>query len=125
MAKNPEKRAIDLHSKIVDDIKRKLTTIAVANTTGNISIVGSSGKYMRTEVLDSLEENEIIATAHYENHAEEDIILEADLQNLKITEIGASRPVCSDCEDLIKLKNIVTRTPFSGKKSRKRKNRKI
>lgn len=35
------------------------------------------------------------------------------------TEIEASRPVCLDCEGLVNEKGVKSKTPHSGKKSRK------
>ena len=51
-------------------------------------------------------------------HAEESLIKSGK----GITEIEASRPVCLDCEDLINEKGVKSKTPRSGKKSRKRRN---
>ena len=48
-------------------------------------------------------------------HAEESLIKSGK----GITEIEASRPVCLDCEDLINEKGVKSKTPHSGKKSRK------
>lgn len=67
-----------------------------------------------------MNKNEIVAKPNLDKHAEEDIIEEANKRNLKITEIGSSRPICFDCEALLKKLNISTKTKFSGKKSKKR-----
>jgi len=48
------------------------------------------------------------------NHAEENVIDEADERNLTITEIGASRPICHDCQYKIEEKGIEAKTEFSG-----------
>jgi hypothetical protein len=118
--KNSEKRAKELHNLIQDEFKKRKITIAVGNTDSNFAIVGTSEKYMQKDVLNEIEENEVLATPNQDKHAEEDIIEEADKREVNVTEIGASRPICSDCEELIKQRNITAKTKFSGKLSRKR-----
>ena len=51
-------------------------------------------------------------------HAEESLIKSGK----GITEIEASRPVYLDCKNLINEKGVKSKTPCSGKKSRKRRN---
>ena len=117
---NPDKRAKELHNKIKDEFKRRKITIAVGNTNKKLSLVGTSERYLQKDVLNAMNKNEIVAKPNINQHAEEDIIDEANKRNLKITEIGASRPICFDCETLLKKLNIPTKTKFSGKKSKKR-----
>lgn len=45
---------------------------------------------------------------------------EATERSLTLLEIGASRPICLDCEEMIKAKGIETLTEFSGKVSKNR-----
>ncbi len=118
--KNPDKRAKELHNEIKDEFKKRKITIAVGYTDSDFSLVGTSEKYMQDDVLNALNENEIVATPNYDKHAEEDIIEEAEKREVKVTDIGASRPICSDCEEIIKENKITTHTEFSGKKSKKR-----
>jgi hypothetical protein len=65
-------------------------------------------------------EHEIIARSRTGNHAEENVMDEATERNLTLVEIGVSRPICLDCEELIKDKGIETKTEFSGKISKNR-----
>ena len=51
-------------------------------------------------------------------HAEESLIKSGK----RITEIETSGPVCLDCKDLMNEKSVKSKTPRSGKKSRKRHN---
>ncbi len=118
--KKPDERAKELHSKIRNTIARNQTTIAVGVTENEQTIVGTSDKIMQRDVINALEQNEIVAACQFGKHAEEDVIDEADNRNLTITEIGASRNICNECEDLLKSRNIKTSTPFSGKKSKNR-----
>ena len=118
--KNPDKRAKDLHNEIKDEFKKRKITIAVGYTDSDFSIVGTSEKYMQEDILNAMNENEIVATPNYDKHAEEDIIAEAEKREVNVTDIGASRPICIDCEEIIKNKNITSHTEFSGKKSKKR-----
>jgi len=119
--KNPDKRAKELHNLLENERTKRHTTTAVGNTEQDITIVGTSEDYMRPEIKVTLLEHEIPSKSRKGNHAEENVMDEAGERNLNITEIGASRPICLDCEIKIKEKGIETKTKFSGKKSRKRK----
>jgi len=119
--KNTDIRAKELHESIESERTKRHTTTAVGNTEQDITIVGTSEDYFRPEIKSALIENEILAKSRTGNHAEENVIDEADERNLKITEIGASRPICLDCEIKIKEKGIEAKTEFSGKQSKKRK----
>lgn len=118
--KNPDTRAKELHNEIKDEFKKRKITIAVGYTDSDISLVGTSEKYMQKDVLKAMNVNEIVATSNYDKHAEEDIIAEAEKREINVTDIGASRPICLDCEEIIKNKNITSHTEFSHKKSKKR-----
>lgn len=118
--KDPTKRANELHDLIEDDRKKRHTTTAVGDTDTDISIVGTNEACLRTEIKRGLLPHEIIAKSKPGNHAEENILDTAAEKNLKITNIGASRPICLDCEEKIKDLGITTKTEFSGKKSKKR-----
>ncbi len=48
-------------------------------------------------------------------------MLFAQMRELKITTISASRPICIECQELIEQNDIKTNTPFSGEKSKKSK----
>ena len=113
-------RAKELKSKIKNKIASNMTTIAVG-LTDKETIIGTNDVRLHKDVKEGLYEDEIVAKCQKNNHAEEDVIAEADNRNLTIKEIGASRNICSDCEKLIKERGIPTVTPFSCKKSRKRK----
>ena len=121
MDKNPNERARALHSKIKDPRKRRSTTTAVGQTQERISIVGTSDRYLRKEIREAMNEDEIVAPSVEGKHAEQNVMAEAEQQQLTVTDIGASRPVCADCEAVIKAKGIRSWSPFSGKKSKKRK----
>lgn len=121
--KNPDKRAKELHEKIKDSRKKRSVTTAVRNTETEISIVGTSDRYLRKEIREALNENELEAKSILGNHAEQNVLAEAEKRNLTIVEIGASRPICLDCEEELKEKGIFSWSPFSGKKSRNRKNK--
>lgn len=118
--KNPTERAEELHNLIEDERKRRHTTTAVGNTEGEITIVGTNEEYLRTEIRRALLPHEIIAKSKPGNHAEENIIDEAQEKNLSIIEIGASRLICLDCEELLNELGINTQTGFSGRKSKNR-----
>lgn len=119
-SKDPTQRAHELHELIEDERRKRNTTTAVGNTDTEVSIVGTSELYLRTEIKKGLLPHEIVAKSQVGNHAEENILHTAAEKNLKILSIGASRPICLDCEEQIKALNIETSTPFSGKKSKNR-----
>lgn len=118
--KNPHDRANELHDLIADERKKRHTTTAVGNTTEEIFIVGTNEEYVRMEIRRALFEYEIIAKSRPGNHAEENVMDEATERSLTLLEIGASRPICLDCEEKIKAGGIETQTEFSGKKSKNR-----
>ena len=120
--KNPNERANELQNLINSERTKRHTTTAVGNTEQNLVIVGTNEEYMRAEIKMALLKHENPAKSRKGNHAEENIIDYADEKKLKISEIGASRPICFDCEIKIKEKGIISKTKFSGKKSRSRKN---
>jgi hypothetical protein len=105
---------------IEDERKKRHTTTAVGDTDSEITIIGTNEEYLRLEIKRALLKHEIVAKSKLGNHAEENIIDEAASKMLTITEIGASRPVCLDCEEKMKELNIKTQTEFSGKKSKNR-----
>ena len=116
---NPDKRAKELHA-LLNPITQRQVTIAVGNTTENISLVGTSENQMRKVIKENLLDHEMVAKPDVDTHAEEDIITSAERLALNLTEIGASRAVCLDCEELLKEKGIDIKTELSGKKSKKR-----
>ena len=116
---NVEKRVKELHEKLGKTTQNKTTT-SVGITKEEIGIVGSSEGRLRKTVKKALYDFEIEAKGKSGKHAEEYVIEEAENKKLTLTEIAASRPVCIDCQKIIKKKEIKTQTPFSGKKSKKR-----
>ena len=117
---NSHNRAKELHDLIEDERKKRHTTTAVGNTSEDVSIVGTNEEYLRFEIRRALLDHEIIAKSRVGNHAEENVMDEAKERNLRLTEIGASRPICLDCEAKIVEQGIETQTEFSGKVSKNR-----
>ncbi len=118
--KNPHDRARELHDLITDERKKRHTTTAVGNTAEDTSIVGTNEEYLRLEIRRALSEHEIIARSRAGNHAEENVMEEAQERNLTLSAIGTSRPICLDCEEKIKAWDIHNETEFSGKVSKNR-----
>jgi len=119
--KNPDKRAKELHDLITDERKKRHTTTSVGNTSEGRSIVGTSEEYLRIEIKKAMQAHEIPAKSRKGNHAEKNVLDEAQQRDLTLVEIGASRPICLDCENLLKDKDIEAKTEFSGKRSKNRK----
>lgn len=119
--KNPEERAKELYNLLPNERTKRHLPTAVGYTIENISIVGTSENYLRPEIKEALNKTGIPANSKQGNHAEENIQEEAGEKQLKVTDIGASRSICLDCEIKIKEKGIKACTIFSDKKSRKRK----
>ena len=115
-----EQRVKELHEKLNKTTQDKTTT-SVGLTDDEIGIVGSSEGKLRKTVRKELHDFEIEAKGKPDKHAEEYVIDEAENQNLTLIEIAASRPICIECQELIEEKVIETKSPFSGKKSKKHK----
>ncbi|TAE04132.1 MAG: hypothetical protein EAZ97_00490 [Bacteroidetes bacterium] len=118
--KKLEERAKELHQLIPNIVARNRVTIAVLQTQTEMVIVGTSERELRALQRKALLENEIEAESTDKNHAEENVIAKAKELGLKGLEIGASRPICLDCEDLIKQEGIIPQTELKGKKSKNR-----
>lgn len=109
-----------MHGLIDNPIASDYTTIAVLNTEEGLALVGSSALSLDKRVRENLVSTEKEAKGTKGQHAEEKVIQLAKEEKLSPTEIGASRPICLDCEELLEENNILTKTKFSGKKSKKR-----
>lgn len=117
---DPESRAKELHSLIKNKVARSFVTIAVLTTETETVIVGTNERKLREEQKDALFSEEIEAETHMGKHAEENVIAFAKKIGLEGKEIGVSRPICLDCENLIKEEGILAKTIFKGKKSKNR-----
>ena len=111
---DPEKRAKELHEKIKFKFTRDKNTTAVLNTDTNAVIVGSNEVRLRKEQREAMYNNEIEATG--QGHAEVTVINKAEELELTGTEIGVSRPICKNCEELIKEKGVDNKTKFKSQK---------
>ena len=106
----------EAHSQLDETAQRYKTTAIGRDSKGKLYISSSDNivpKPQRTWA----ESKGITVVNMKDTHAEESLIK----ANKGIKDIEASRPVCLDCEDLMKKKKVKTNTPLSGKKSRKRK----
>ena len=90
-----EKRVKELHRKLGKATQDKTTT-SVGITKEEIGIVGSSEGILRKTVKKELYNFEIEAKGKSGKHAEEYVMEKAENENLTITEIAASRPICID-----------------------------
>ena len=118
---NPDQRAKALQGLVTDERKKRHTTTSVGNTSEGTAIVGTSEEYLRIEIKKAVLPHEMPARSRSGNHAEENVLDEAQERNLNLVEIGASRPICLDCENRLKAKGIEAKTDFSGKPSKNRK----
>lgn len=93
-----EARAVELHSKVPIPTQNR-TTVAVATATdeaGNsVSLVGSSERRLRPAQRDALNNGEVEVVGS--GHAETTILRHANENNLTVTEMAASRPICEEC----------------------------
>ena len=122
-----KKRADELHDALKStDLPEKVTNntvIGVAKTKdGGVHV--STNSSMMGRVKDKLELKEgesFVGSRSNTAHAEENLIhgLEDDLGK-KINQLDASSPMCKNCADLTKSRNINTNTPTTGKPSRNR-----
>jgi hypothetical protein len=117
---NPDDRAKELHSHL-GIVTQDKTTTAVGLTEENIGIVGSSEGRLRKIIRKLLFPFEVEAEGEAGSHAEQNVINEAKKREMKLTNMGASRDICIECQEMIENANIEASTTFSGKKSKERK----
>ena len=111
------KLVMEAHSQLDQTAQRFKTTAIGRSTSGKLFI--SSSDNIVPKVQRTWAESKGITVINMKDaHAEESLIKSGK----GITEIEASRPVCLDCEDLMNGKGVKSKTPRSGKKSRKRRN---
>jgi uncharacterized protein YfeS len=117
---DPDARAKYLHSLLQNPFTKSRVTIAVL-TTNKETVVGTSEPQLRNVQKQALNSHEVEAIDDKnDKHAEEKVIAKAKEMGLEAREIGASRPICSDCEALIKQEGIVPKTKLKKKKSKNR-----
>ena len=111
------KLVMEAHLQLDQTAQRFKTTAIGRSTSGKLFI--SSSDNIVPKVQRTWAESKGITVINMKDaHAEESLIKSGK----GITEIEASRPVCLDCEDLMNEKGVKSKTPRSGKKSRKRRN---
>ncbi len=107
--KNPSEviisRAAELLSQIPENSRSRITmgVAIVDDAAGNRKVlVGTSepNGYLRPGVLLN-DELEILAVGPGGSHAEADIVRYAKENDLEIIDIGATRPVCTECQRII------------------------
>ena len=104
----------DAHSQLdVGSQSRKTTAIGV-DSDGNYHIASNNDTVPRSQRVWA--ENNGVNVVNGVGHAEETIMNNVS----NIEHIDASRPVCIDCENMMKSKGVTTDTSMSGKKSRNR-----
>ena len=112
-------RVTELHKKL-GKVTQNKTTTAVGFADEEIGIIGSSEGKLRKSVRKELYKFEIEAKGEPGKHAEEYVIDEAENRGFHLNQIAASRNICMECQQLIEENEIEAKTPFSGKKSKKR-----
>ena len=116
-----QSRADELHGNLPTRTKGATTTgvATVIKPDGSSETwVASSEKNLRRPVKDALNPGEIAISGV--GHAEETIINAAKEKGYTVQAVASSRPVCADCEAMIKGADATSGTIFSGKKSRVR-----
>ncbi|WP_202923360.1 RHS repeat domain-containing protein [Pontibacter pudoricolor] len=110
-----EARAKTIHSA-VPKITQSKTTIAVGEAKtaegAAVRIVGSSEKRLRPAQRALLSSNEVEAVG--QGHAETTILNYANQNNMNVTSIGASRPICDNCATAIKGAGVTPASPIKN-----------
>ncbi|MEE1947241.1 DUF6443 domain-containing protein [Pedobacter sp. KR3-3] len=113
-------RAAEIHAEVSPATQRR-TTIAVGSATdaaGNpVTIVGSSEVNLRAQQLKALKPGEVAASGI--GHAEVTVMNYAKANNMTVTNIGASRPICFNCALQIQANGVVAVTPYKPVKPSK------
>jgi RHS repeat-associated protein len=114
---NLEKRAKIIQEAQVNEKARNLSTTAVAkakDANGQThTLVASSRERLTPAQRKVLKKNEIEVKG--KGHAETTIVNHADKNNLKVTQIAASRPVCKSCQTVLEAKKIKIKSPLKEK----------
>jgi RHS repeat-associated protein len=93
------KRANQIQS-VLDPIAQSKRTTAVGTTADGMTLVASSQKNLSPAQKAALGANETAVSGI--GHAEETLINAADELGTTLTDVGASRPMCPDCQDAVK-----------------------
>jgi len=104
--------ALELHG-LLDKTAQEKRTIAVGTYSDGTRGTASSTYYMTKEQQNYAKEHGL-KYVKGSGHAEEKLIKDG------VKDVEVNRPICSDCEKLIKDCGLSTETLFSGKKSKNR-----
>lgn len=111
-----EVRAKELHATL-HPLKQARTTTAVVEavdakgSTGYF--VGHSDYYFPNQIKNSLNPSEIFVTK-IEGHAETSAIQGAMQQGFTPLRVGASRPICTGCQPVLKQNNVQMVSPLQA-----------
>ncbi|EBW7778755.1 hypothetical protein DQJ31_26095, partial [Salmonella enterica subsp. enterica serovar Saintpaul] len=104
----------DAHGQLDAGSQSRKTTAIGVDSNGNYYIASNNDTVPRSQRVWA--EKNGVNVVNGVGHAEETI-----MNNIPDVEhIDASRPVCIDCENMMKNRGVTTDTPMSGKQSRNR-----
>jgi RHS repeat-associated protein len=97
-----DERAKEIHSVLPEATQRRTTTAVaeVTNSDGTTSVLVSSSEVRLRPAQRSVLKTEEVAVKGA-GHAEQTIINHANANGQKVKAVGASRPICSNCENAI------------------------
>jgi RHS repeat-associated protein len=110
---NLEQRAKDIHGTLSPITQTKTTTAVASATTAegtNVTLVGSSEKNLRPAQIAALQPGEIPVSGV--GHAEVTILNHASNNNMTVTAVAASRPICPNCATAISNAGAVPASPL-------------
>jgi RHS repeat-associated protein len=96
-------RAKEIHSALPEATQNRTTTAVaeVTNPDGTVTkLVGSSEKRLRPAQRGMLSKGEVAVAG--EGHAEATVINSAQSSGQQVNRVAASRPICPECEEVIK-----------------------
>ncbi len=110
---NLSERAKEIHS-VLDPRTQRMNTTAVASATtqegDNVILVGSNERRLRTAQRQILKQSETAVEG--EGHAEATILNHASANNMQVTAVAASRPICSNCATAIQNAGATAASPL-------------
>ena len=109
-----KKLADEAHALLDPETAKRTTTAIGVREDGSLSIASSEKNV--PDVQREWAKKNGISSVDAVGHAETTLASDHDMFSGKVVHIDASRPICPNCADDLKRKNITTKTPLKKKK---------
>ncbi|MEU6130990.1 hypothetical protein ABZ805_17615 [Saccharopolyspora sp. NPDC047091] len=117
--KNVDGRAQELQNTLPENTRGRVTIgFGVGrDADGNVrNVVGSSERngYLRKPVAEALQDGDEVANVHGTMHAEQRILSYMERESITPGSVGAGRPICNQCEPIIRDAGAQPASPLKG-----------